>query len=171
MEIDFKTYGHVNGEGALSLYHQKDFVARLKNDYKNTSVELYLRPRFYEFSDDHRAYYFGVIVRELQKAHRRSGVIKSLGDIDLEMRDMFLYYEEFDNDAGEFVKHIHTLRKGQTKVSKQMMSDFCNICIYWAIVNLDWAIPFPNEVLQVKDKTQKQLRIKDVRDILKSSFE
>ncbi len=148
------SYGHVNQDGELSIYHRKDFVSKVKNDFKNTSVELIVQPRFKEFSDDHRGYYFGVVVKETQKAMRYSGNFMSLKEVDYFLRERFLYVEKFNDEEGEFVKELHTLRKGETKVSSTMMKEYCEMCIIFLAQWLNWPIPYPNEILT--NRSQKK---------------
>ena len=160
------SYGHVNSDGELSIYNKGDFVSRIEQYFSNTSVEIIVQDRFYEFSNDHRGYYFAVIVREYQKAYMCLGEHRSLNSIDDELRNRFLFYEVFDDEEGKYVKNIHTLRKGETKVSKSEMKWFCEMCIMWAVQNLDWAIPYPNELLSFEDKTETQLRVENMREKL-----
>lgn len=167
MDKEFTTYGHVNEDGVLSIYNRSVFISSIKDYYKNTSVQLVFSERFYQFSDKQRSYYFGVIVKEIQKAWLKSGVIKSLSKIDSEMRDKFLFYEELNEETGLFEKHIHTLKKGDTSVSKKMMKDYCHFCIIWCVQNLDWCIPFPSEDFTENDMTENQ---RESRKIDKTTF-
>jgi hypothetical protein len=109
MENEFTTYGHVDGKGKLSIYNQKGFIKKIHDYFKNSSIEILFKNRFYKFSDKARSYYFAVIVKEIQKGWLATGVIKSLKDIDLEMRDKFLFYEELNEDADFFTNHVVAL--------------------------------------------------------------
>ena len=159
---EFVAYGSVDKNGKLSVYNQGQFVKNIREFYKNTSVEIVFKPRFYKFSDKARSYYFAVIVKQIQKAWLSTGVIKSLKDIDLEMRDKFLYYEEFNDETGLFEKYHHTLRKTDTEVSKSMMSKYCEMCIIWTAQNLEWAIAMPSEVFTENDMTERQRLVNKV---------
>jgi hypothetical protein len=150
MENEFTTYGHVDGKGKLSIYNQKGFIKKIHDYFKNSSIEILFKNRFYKFSDKARSYYFAVIVKEIQKGWLATGVIKSLKDIDLEMRDKFLFYEELNEETGMYEKYLHTLKKGDTAVSKKMMREYCDMCIIWSVQCLGWQIPYPSEVFDNK---------------------
>lgn len=147
MGKSIKVYGHVNSDGVLSIHHRNNFVSRLKSDFKNTTVEFDLIPRFREFSDDHRGYYFGVVVKQTQKAMRYAGNFMSLKEVDYFLRERFLYYEVFNDESGEYEKTVHTLRKSETQVSSKMMKEYCEMCIIFLAQWLNWPIPYPNEIL------------------------
>jgi hypothetical protein len=132
----------------------KDQIAAI---FPSTNVEITIKERFYRFSDGYREYYFAVVVKELQKAWKASGVVKSQKEVDTEMRDMFLYHEWLNPETGEFVKTIHTLRSNDTGVDQQMMKEFIEHCIIWALQNLDWAIPYPGEEFEMQDMTREQI--------------
>lgn len=162
MPKEFTTYGHVDGEGKLSIYNKDIFTNTVKNHFKNTSVQLVFGERFYSFTDGQRSYYFAVIVKQIQKAWLASGVVKSLKEVDYDLRGRFLYFEELNEETGEYEKQLHTLKKGDTSVSKKMMREFCEKCIIWAVQNLSWAIPFPNEEFTVDDMTEHQRTVKKI---------
>lgn len=170
MSKEFTTYGHVDNDGILSIYNRSIFVDNIKSYYKNTSVELVFRKRFYKFSDPQRGYYFAVIVKEIQKAWLASGVVKSLADVDNEMRNKFLYYEELNEDTGFYEKYIHTLKKGDTRVSKKMMREYFEKCIIWCVQNLDWAIAYPSEDFTIDDMTEHQRKSKNISNVDNSTF-
>lgn len=156
MSKELIKYGHVDDNGKLFIYQKDDFHSKIKSNFKKTSIEIILREKLYKFSDNRRSYYFGVIVKEIQKAWLSTGIIKSLKDVDIELRNKFLYHETLNEDTGLFEKTIHTLRKYDTSVSVKMMKDYCEHCIIWSIQNLDWAIPYPNEDFGPEDMTEKQ---------------
>jgi len=162
MNKEFTTYGHVDSNGVLSIYNRNVFVSNIKDYYKNISVELVFRERFYQFSDKQRNYYFAVIVKQIQQAWLKSGVVKSLATVDAEMREKFLYYEELNEDTGLFEKYIHTLKKGDTSVSKKMMREYCEKCIIWCVQSLDWAIAYPSEDFTEDDMTEHQRQSKNI---------
>lgn len=166
---DFTTYGHVDNDGVLSIYNRSVFVSNIK-DYYNTSVQLVFGERFYQFSDKQRGYYFAVIVKEIQKAWLTSGVVKSRASVDAEMRDKFLYFEELNEDTGLFEKYPHTLKKGDTQVSKKMMRDYCEKCIIWCVQNLNWAIAYPSEEFTKEDMTDTQKRSHNISEVDNSTF-
>lgn len=170
MQKEFTTYGSVDKDGNLSIYNRSVFLKNIKDYFKSTSVELVFRERQYRFSDRMRGYYFGVLIKEIQKAWLSTGVIKSLNDIDIEMRDKFLYYEEVDEETGLYEKHLHTLKKSDTKVSKQMMREYCERCIIWTAQNLQWAIAMPSEEFTENDMTEHQRLSNNIGTNDKSTF-
>ena len=139
-----------------SKKQNEQFDDNIQKMFTGTTVEIEFRERFYELSDGRRAYYFAVIVPEIQKAYAATGVVKSKAEVDTEMRERFLFYEELNTESGEYESCVHTLRKGETKVSRRMMQECCDMCIIWAAQNLDWAIPFPNEEMLAEYMTEKQ---------------
>lgn len=152
-EINFQ--GHVNKDSKLSIYNRELFLIQLQR-FKNTSVEIIIREKQNKFNDSYRNYYFAIIVSEIQKAYLSTGVIKSKKEVDDELRNLFLYEEIIDEETGEYEKILHTLKKGDTKVSSKLMKDFCELCIVYAAVNLEWAIPYPNEDLSIEKMTERQ---------------
>lgn len=170
MEREIIVYGHVNREGDLSIYNRDAFVKSIREHYKNKSIQITLTDRFYSFSDKHRSYYFGVLLRQIKMAWESYGVIKSMGDIDEEMRYKFLYFEELNVEKGEMERHIHTLKKDDTNVSKKMMREYIEKCIIWTIQNLDWAVPYPSEEFLDDDMTDHQQKTKNIGVNDKSTF-
>lgn len=162
MQKEAKTFGSVTPEGKLTIYNRDLFYQTIEGKFKSTSIELVIKERFYKFNDSQRSYYFGVIIPEMQMAFRSLGVIKSRDEIDKEMRDKFLYYEEVNPDTGQYEKFLHTLKNGDTSVSKKMMREYCELCIIWSVQNLEWAIPYPNEVMSEDDYTDHQKNIKNI---------
>ncbi len=155
---EFITYGHVDDQGKLSIYNKDAFSERLKSDFKKTTIEIIVRERFYQFTDGQRGYYFGVIVKEIQQAWKATGILKSISDIDQELRNKFLYYEVLNQDTDKYEKHLHTLKKHDTSVSAELMREYCECCIIWCIQNLDWAIAYSGEDFGEYDMTEKQFR-------------
>lgn len=153
---EFIQYGHVNQEGKLVIYSQDVFIDKIRKHFIGSSIELVLRERSYHFSNKLRSYYFAVVIREIQKAYLATGVNKSCHDIDYEMRDKFLYYEEVDTDTGEYEKIIHTLRDADTTVTQSMMKQYIEMCIMWTAQALEWVIAYPNEFLEENDMTENQ---------------
>lgn len=156
MVKEFTSFGHVDREGKLFIYNKDNFNSQIKSNFRKTSIEIVFKEKLYKFKDKQRAYYFAIIVKDIQKAWLSTGIIKSLNDIDIELRDKFLYYEELNQDTGLFEKTLHTLKKNSTVVSYEMMKDYCENCIIWCIQNLDWAIPYPSEDFGLDDMTDKQ---------------
>ncbi len=143
----FTTFGHVDDQGKLQIYNQDDLRAKLQGPLLRTSVELRIRERQWPFSEAMRKYYFAVIVKEIQKAWRAAGEIKSLEEVDTDLRLKFLYKETRDPETDTWIREPHTLRKGETEVTKKMMREFCDLCIIWAVQALDWPVPYPGEQL------------------------
>lgn len=162
MEKEITIFGHVNGKGILSIYNRDEFIKSISEFFKGRNVQMTFTDKFYEFSDKHRGYYFGVLVRQIQSAWLSTGIKKSMSKIDAEMREMFLYYEELNESTGLFEKHIHTLKKGDTSVSVTMMKDFVEQCIIWTAQNLNWAVPYPSEVFTESDMTEHQQNTKGI---------
>ena len=113
---EFITYGHVDDAGKISIYNKGYFNKKVGDNFRKTNIEIVFRERLYEFTDSQRGYYFAVIVREIQKAWLSTGVIKSLSDVDYELRNKYLYYETLNAETGLFEKTVHTLRKNDTRV-------------------------------------------------------
>ncbi len=166
----YTTYGHVDSKGKLAIYNRDLFNRTIKDYFKSTSIELIISQKTYEFSDVMRSYYFAVVVKEVQKAYRSTGVIKSLKDVDSELRGMFLYNETYDEVKGVWETELHTLKKGDTLVTKKMMSEFVDLVIAWAIQNLDWAIPYPSENMDEDDFTEHQKNTMNRGNNYKSTF-
>lgn len=163
MKNEFTAYGHVNSEGEFKLYDAEHFWKRIATSFSATNIEIVIREGHNEFSDGMRGYYYGIIVPEVQKAFEASGVIKSKKEIDYDLRDLFLYTETWNEEKGEFEKEYHTLRKDETKVDGKMMKGYCEKCIIWCITNLDWAIPYPNEVFTFQDMADQQRTAESAR--------
>lgn len=153
---EFITYGHVDKPGKLSIYNRAYFDKKIRDYFSQTSIEIVFREKLYQFSDSQRGYYFGIIVKEIQKAWLSTGIIKSLSEIDYELRNKYLYYEILNAETGLFEKTVHTLKKDDTEVSDRMMREYCELCIIWASQNLDWNVPYPNEAFGDSDMTDKQ---------------
>lgn len=145
------TFGHVDDQGKLHIYNQDDLKDKLKGPFLRTSIELRIRERPWPFSDSQRGYYFGVIVKEIQAAWRAAGEIKSQKEVDTELREKYLYQEKLDPETDTWIKEIHTLRKGESQVTKKMMREYCELCIIWAVQALDWPIPYPGEELSLEE--------------------
>lgn len=160
---EITSYGHIDDEGKMSIYSREVFMQRAADYLSGKSIEIVVRERLYFFSEKMRGYYFGVVIPEIRKAYMSIGVLKTLHDTDYEMRDKFLYYEIIDEETGEYEKHLHTLRKGETQVSGRMMREYVDMCIMFAIQNLDWAIPYPSEEFTDDDKTEHQSRIERIK--------
>lgn len=156
-------YGHVNENGKVILYNENYLKSNIKKYFLKTSIEVIFKERFFVFSSKMRNYYFAVVVSEIRKAYLSIGEHKSKADIDYEMRDKFLYYEEVNPDTGLFEKYIHTLKDSDTKVSDKMMKEFIDMCILWAAQSLEWVIPYPSEVLGEEDMTEHQNRFNSKR--------
>ncbi|MGR3218506.1 MAG: hypothetical protein ACUZ8H_01630 [Candidatus Anammoxibacter sp.] len=156
MNKEFTIYGHVDKDGKATIYNKEIALKRLSDGFRKTSIELVFRERFFRFTDSKRGYYYGVILKEMQMAWKATGVLKSISEIDYEFRNKYLYYETLDEETGKFEKTVHTLRRNDTKVSQKMMTEYCEFCIIWAIQNLDWAIPYPNEDFTDNEMTEKQ---------------
>ena len=147
--------GHINNDAKLNIYHKELFLIQLSR-FKNTSIDIIVREKQNRFNDSFRDYYFGVIINEIQKAYLSTGLIKSKKDVDYEMRGLFLFEENVNEETGEYEKILHTLKKGDTKVSSKIMKEYCELCIIYAAVNMDWAIPYPNEDLTINEMTERQ---------------
>lgn len=162
MDKEFRTFGHVDGNGKLSIYNKKEFAEYVSDKFKNTSVELIVKERFYHYGDKLRSYYFAVVVNQIQSAFLSSGVIMAKQEVDQKMRSMFLYYETVDEESGKWEKHIHTLKKAETEVTSKMFIDFIQKCIIWTAQNLDWSVPFPSEDFGTDDMTEHQKNVKKI---------
>lgn len=166
----YTAYGHVDSDGKLSIYNKSLLNGNIREYFKSTSIVLTISEKTNEFSDNMRAYYFSVVVKQVQKAYRSTGVVKTLKEIDYELRGMFLINEVYNEDKGKWEQEPHTLKKGQTLVTYQMMRDFIDMVIAWSIQNLDWAIPYPNEQMEDNDYTQHQKLVEKVGVGYKSTF-
>ena len=147
MESEITVYGHVNKDGKMSLYNRDLFLQSIKENFESGLIELVVKKRFFPFSDKHRGFYFGVLLKHVQAGWKSYGTIKSLKQVDEELREKFLYWEEVDEETGEITKHIHTLKKSETQVTKSMMKEFVEHCIRWTAQNLEYIVPFPSEEL------------------------
>ena len=169
MEKILNAFGHVDKDGRLVIYNRDLFIGAVKEHFKEMSIEFIIKERPYKLSDKLRSYYFAVVVKQIQSAYRSIGEIKSMHDIDYEMRDRFLYYEEFNEETGEFEKYLHTLRRDETKVSQKMMLAYIEDCIRWTAINLEWAIPFQSEEFTENDMTEHQQNIQSIKRILRQT--
>jgi hypothetical protein len=170
MHQEVISFGHVNGEGELSLYDKKSFSLAVKNKLKNKSIELIARERFYPFSDKQRAYYFAVIVTEAKHAFLSSGVLKSLKETDTFLRESFLFKETLNPETGIYEKEVYSLGNLNQEVSKKMMREFCEMCIIFCATSLDWAIAFPSEIFGPNDMMERQSEILSGKTFKDSTF-
>jgi len=166
----YTAYGHIDEKGVLSIYNRLLLDSTLKTYFKKTSIEIVFSEKTSAFSDNMRSYYFGVVVKEVQKAYLSTGVVKSLKDIDYELRGLFLYKEFYNENKGVWETEPHTLKKGDTEVTRQMMRGFIDMVIAWSIQNLDWAIPYPSEDMGKEDYTNHQKNSKLKGNGYKNTF-
>lgn len=168
--IEIKNFGHVNSEGSLLIYSRDLFLGNIQDHLKSKSIEIIVRERESDFSHNMRKYYFKVVIGELQKAFLSAGMHKTQKDIDYLMRDKYLYYETVDEDTGEFEKHLHTLKKDETQVTRRMFKQYIEDCIRFASQYLHWAIPFPHEILSEEDLTYHQKDIKRMKEAIEKEY-
>ena len=105
-----------------------------------------------------RKYYFGSLLRELQKAFFAAGQEYGIDELDYIFRMKALYKEVYSEDHGRMVREPHSLKDSDSEVSIQMMSYYFEYIIRFAAQNLDWPIAFPNELLDSSDVTEAQMR-------------
>ena len=156
MDNFIMTTGYFNKEGELKIYGREQFIKASAERFAGANIELIIKQKENLFSDGYRAYYFKFIVKEIQKAFKALGVLKSLHDLDYELRSMFLYYETYDPGTDQYEKHLHTLRKADTKVTRAMMREYCLNCVRFSIQKLDWSIPLIGEDFVKEDMTEWQ---------------
>jgi len=149
---EFISYGSVDGDGKMSLYNRQLFFDKLRDYFPRTNIEVIVREQGNDMTHPLRKYYFGVVIRGIQEGYLARGEVKSRDWCDKQMREMYLYYEDIDYETGEYEKHIHTLRAGETKVTTKMMREFIDLCIIWAVQHLDWIIPYPGEELNIENE-------------------
>jgi hypothetical protein len=157
MENKVRALGHVNKDGKIKIQNRDIFLESIKEVFKEKSIYYEVGEQFRPFSDSLRNYYFAVIVKEGKKAWEASGVIKSLKEVDQDLRERFLYIEELNPEKAEFEKvGVHTLKNGESLVSMKMMKDFIDNCIRFFATALEWVVAYPNEILLLDNFTENQ---------------
>jgi hypothetical protein len=148
MKEGFKVFGKVNSQGQLEVYNRDIMVNKMER-MSNRYVEIEFTERDGELSHNWRSYYFAVVVKEWNKLLHYLGDPLSLKDTDTLLREMFLFKEVYNEEEDTYSKELHTLKAGETEVSKKEFRFFCGQCIQKA-AELDWEIPFPNEQINSK---------------------
>lgn len=152
--IIIKSNGVINSAGALKLYNQQQFLEIIAAN-ACTNVEIVIQ-KHKGISHPLRSYYFKIIVTELQKAFYNVGYDYTKDDVDYLMREKFLYYEQYSETLDRYIKHRHTLRAGETQVTRKMFLEYIQQCIRFGAMYLNWAIPQINENLSSSDITEEQ---------------
>ena len=155
MEL-FREYGAVDSLGNLKIYNKEQFLERLKA-VAPVNIEVVIRRRSGSFSNQSRKYYFSVIVPEVQRALTYLGYDITKENTDRFLRHLFLYTETYNPDDDTWGREPRRLSAAETDVTATEFRDYCEKIVRWAVMELDWAIPFPNEVFREKDFTQSQI--------------
>lgn len=162
-------FGKVTKEGKMVLNFPSAFAGMVKDHLANKRVEFIVRTRDKHFTDPQRSYYFGVIIREMQKAFRTRGDIKTQQEIDEYMRSLYLYQEYLDPETDEWIKVNHRLSNADSVVTSTQMTEFLQQCIIYAATRLDWAIPMPNEEWYAQKMTERQQYYEGVAGALENT--
>jgi len=146
MQKEFTFYGHVDEEGRLKIHKPRIMGGILESHFSRKNVEVTVREQTYQFRDNMRGYYFGVLLKHTQEALKSMGMIYSLAEIDEYFRDKFLATEVINPLSWEITRERTTLKKSKSSpITQRDFKEFCGHCIRWVAVNLDYPIPFPNE--------------------------
>lgn len=152
----FREFGVINKKGVLKIYNREQFVDRLKQ-LKATNVEIIVTERRGTFSEQQRRYYFSVIVKEIQNGLNYHGIEMTLEEVDKYLRDKFLCREEYNEETDSWERPERRFSKHITTVTKEEFNKFVDKVVRWAIIDLDWAVPYPNEIFHSKDFTESQI--------------
>lgn len=155
MEL-FREYGVVNSAGEFKIYNREQFELRLKA-IAPASVEVIIQKRSGTFSHQMRKYYFSVIVPEVQRALTYLGYDITKENTDRFLRHLFLYTETYNPESDTWSREPRRLSTAETDVTVEEFRAYCENIVRWAIMEIDWAIPYPNEVFRNKDFTQSQI--------------
>ena len=138
-------FGSVNSNGEFRVYSRDSFLHNVSIHLKSSNVQIIVEKMEGELSHSWRKYYFRFVVNEIRDGIEASGGDMSADDVDQMLRGFFLFKEDYDEENDVWVKTPHTLKKGETEVTKSMFTDFCTKCIQWAAENLGLQIPYINE--------------------------
>jgi hypothetical protein len=145
MEL-FREYGYIDKDGKLNVYNRDQFTDRIAR-FKNHSVEIIMVRRQETLSHQQRKYYFSVVVPEVQNAIKESnGENYTKDEVDTFLRETFLFTEVRDEDTDTFKRVKRRLSNQETDVTTKEFAEFINNVVQWVAENLDYQIPFPNEI-------------------------
>jgi hypothetical protein len=155
-QIVASEFGKITDNGTMFIYNRPQFVKRIST-FKNQNIEITITKRGGSFTHQQRKYYFSVIVPELQKAFYYHGNQLSKSEVDYLLRERMLFKETYDPELDEWKREGHRLNNQESEVTFDMFKKFMEDCVIFAAVELDWAVPYPNEMLKVNDFTQSQI--------------
>tara|TARA_R110000744_G_scaffold195512_1_gene314587 strand:+ start:37720 stop:38211 length:492 start_codon:yes stop_codon:yes gene_type:complete len=154
--IILSTFGEIK-DGKLLIYDKEGLVQTLDNS-EDCKVDFILRVRKGTVSQQMRKYYFGSLLREVQKAFFAAGYEYGTDELDDKFRLKALYKEVYNEDLGKIVRERHSLKDSDTEVTTTMMSYYFEYIIRFAAQKLNWSIAFPNEILKAEDITDHQFK-------------
>ena len=156
MENVIDTFGEIQ-EGKLLIYDNELLKSRLQNT-PDCRIRLLITVRKGTVTQQMRRFYFGPLLKELQKAFFAAGQEYAIDELDYVFRMKALYKEVYDEERGRMIKEPHSLKEADTEVTISMMSFYFEYIVRFAIQKLDWAIAFPKEILDGSDLTDNQVQ-------------
>lgn len=163
MEL-YREYGHIDQEGNLKLYNVDQLRARAKQ-LPGTSIEIVILKRTGDMSHQQRKYYFSVIVPEMVKAFKFHGSHMTNEDVDDFLRAKFLDHLHYDDDDDTWKKERRRMSLAETDITTREFNEFVQFVITWAVQNMDWALPYPNEIFNFQDFTKSQIESLQKRNV------
>ena len=155
MEL-YREFGHIDSQGNLKLYNVDQFKARAKQ-LPGTSIEIVINKRTGHMSHQQRKYYFSVIVPEMVKAFKFYGQHMTNEQADDFLREQFLDHQEYNEEDDRWITHRRRMSLAETDISIREFNEFVQFVVTWAVQNMDWALPYPNEIFNFQDFTKSQI--------------
>lgn len=152
--ILINTFGEIK-DGKLLVYDKEGLKFNLENS-QDCKITLTIKVRKGTVSQQMRKYYFGSLLKEVQKAFFAIGYEYGIDELDDIFRKKALYKEVYNKELGKMVRERHSLKESDTEVTTTMMSYYFEYIIRFAAQHLNWSIAFPNEILNSNDVTEHQ---------------
>lgn len=129
-------YGYVEG-GKLHILNRRRMNEDLRQ-FKNVDVVIIIKKRG-KRSLPQNAYYWGVVVKEIQLRFRELGTDADMDDIHEALKTKF-NYERLVTADGEVID----IPKTTTELNKDEFGSYIDRIIEWAATSLEISIPAPN---------------------------
>lgn len=142
--IEIEAKGYVR-KGHFLIQDKKQFTEQVQETFPDQKVILTVRRDFELVSANLRRYYFGPLLGHLQDAFRDTGMTLTKKELDHKMRRLFLVKDEIDEDTGKITTVPRSLSKDAAEVSNDIMKQFIDQIIRFAVQHLDYGIAYPNE--------------------------
>lgn len=145
----FKFTGEVK-DGKLTLDKKDKFTSHMK-EFEGQKIELTLRKAVKSRSNAQVRYYFGVMVKMIQREFKELGTQLTIDEVHDFLKSMFLFREIVNEQTSEIYKVPMSLSTAG-EVSTFNMSEYIDNVQRWASENLNLYIPSPNEDFVVDDR-------------------